>query len=466
MYSLAFWNLVIRPPRALYHTWQLGPSEFTICGVETLRRDFKLQAKRGGFLACSQYFPKRVWERDPFHKHPVVVYLHGNSSNRLEAVSILGAVLSQGISLFCFDSAGCGQSDGQYVSLGWHERDDLASVLSYLRESPFSGPIGLWGRSMGAVTVLLHADRDQSLGAICMDSPFLSLRQVVEDLATSPHVLCPMPFWLVAVALAVIRLRVRALADFDIDDVAPLEHAKRSFVPALFMHGQHDTFIPPTHSRELYDAYMGDKEYVLIDGDHNSERGDKAIRKAVDFFRRAFRMEEVKFGRAPPRSLSANWPASMGPGASMRLLHSEEGHRVARQRSMTPPPQPRRVYAPAPPEISPLLERQREMLPLSPLLERRLEFGPTLPPLEPASEKDVLRIAYSPDWEAVLEEMLVEIGWASDATKATLLVTDKVGNTIDLFKQSAGKIQAPSSACFPLKLERLQQQFKAARGGG
>jgi len=298
-YSLAVWNLIIRPPRALYHTWQLGPSEFTINGVIAVRRDFKVQGCRGGYLHCSQYFPRRDWESEALRKCPVVVYLHGNSSNRLEAATLLGPLLQEGISLFCFDSAGCGLSDGEYVSLGWHERDDLAAVLQHLRQSPFCGPIGLWGRSMGAVTVLMHADRDQSLGAICLDSPFVTLRQLIEDLAKSMRIVCPLPYLFVAAAHQVIRMRVRALADFDVDDVVPLEHAKRSYVPAIFMHGGRDTFISPKHSREIYDAYLGDKEYHTIDGDHNSERSYKDISRAVDFFRRAFRLDQVDMGIIP-----------------------------------------------------------------------------------------------------------------------------------------------------------------------
>merc|ERR1719219_1376608 len=132
---------------------------------------------------------------------------------------------------------------------------------------------------MGAVTVLLHADRDQSIGAICLDSPFVTLRQLIEDLASSVHTMCPLPYWLVMATFQLIRMRVKALANFDVEDVMPLEHAKRSYVPAIFMHGG--------------------KEYVTIDGDHNSERSDRDINRSVDFFRRAFRLDQIDLGIIP-----------------------------------------------------------------------------------------------------------------------------------------------------------------------
>ena len=97
---------------------------------------------------------------------PCVIYLHGNSSARPEAVSVLTLVLSLGATLCAFDCSGSGMSDGEYVSLGFWERDDLGSVVEHLRASGDVGAIALWGRSMGAATALLHGDRDPGIAAM------------------------------------------------------------------------------------------------------------------------------------------------------------------------------------------------------------------------------------------------------------------------------------------------------------
>ncbi|CAD7928688.1 unnamed protein product [Amoebophrya sp. A120] len=87
---------------------------------------------------------------------PCVVYLHGNASCRLEAKETWDYVLSLGFSLFAFDFSGSGNSDGDYVSLGFYEREDLHTVVTHLREQDNVGPIMLWGRSMGAFTALSY----------------------------------------------------------------------------------------------------------------------------------------------------------------------------------------------------------------------------------------------------------------------------------------------------------------------
>lgn len=297
-YMFAVWNLVIRPPRTTYDTAQLGPAEFEIgAGIRGQRRDIRLRTERGFHLECSHFIPKQdkfKGKRREWQRMPVVIYLHGNASSRLEAGSLVARLLERNISLFCFDWAGCGISEGEYISLGWHERDDLATVISHLRKSQFNGPIGVWGRSMGAVTALMHADRDPSLAGVCLDSPFSSLRELIEEIAQSERLLIPVPTWLVNGILSVIRMRVKTLADFDIEDLIPLNHGPKSTVPALFLHGLQDNFVLPRHSEKLYNNYGGDKEMMMFDGDHNNERSETVIDRGVGFLCRAFRKYELE----------------------------------------------------------------------------------------------------------------------------------------------------------------------------
>ena len=80
------------------------------------------------------------------------------------------------MTFFCFDFAGCGMSEGEYISLGWFERDDVNVIVNYLREHRKVNTIGLWGRSMGAATPLFHSNRDPSIAGMVLDSAFADLK--------------------------------------------------------------------------------------------------------------------------------------------------------------------------------------------------------------------------------------------------------------------------------------------------
>ena len=52
------------------------------------------------------------------------------------------------------------------MTLGWREQDDLALAIKHLRELGTVSTIGLWGRSMGAVTALLYSQKDPSIAGV------------------------------------------------------------------------------------------------------------------------------------------------------------------------------------------------------------------------------------------------------------------------------------------------------------
>jgi alpha/beta superfamily hydrolase len=55
--------------------------------------------------------------------------MHGNAGNLHEGLTYAPDVLPLGIDLLAFDFSGCGNSEGEWVTLGWKEKDDLHAVL-------------------------------------------------------------------------------------------------------------------------------------------------------------------------------------------------------------------------------------------------------------------------------------------------------------------------------------------------
>lgn len=88
-------------------------------------------------------------------KRPCVVYMHGNAGNKHEGNSYAPLLLPLGFDLLTFDFSGCGNSDGEWVTLGWKEKDDLKAVLKHLNELGKTSKVALWGRSMGGATAIM-----------------------------------------------------------------------------------------------------------------------------------------------------------------------------------------------------------------------------------------------------------------------------------------------------------------------
>mmetsp|Transcript_19120 Transcript_19120/g.52459 ORF Transcript_19120/g.52459 Transcript_19120/m.52459 type:complete len:567 (+) Transcript_19120:243-1943(+) len=341
-YSSAYQDLVdavIRPPRAEYSTRDLGPSSFDFFGHPYVRSDTSLRTERGLTLECSHWGPAEIVlpsskseenDRDDDHDDeeqqstsqqpqqqqqpkqlPCVIYMHGNSSCRLEVLPQLTHLLAMGTSVVAFDFCGSGHSQGQHVSLGYFEAQDLQTVVQHLRQQQTVSSIALWGRSMGAATALLFAGNsskyDPSLIAgMVLDSSFADLTQLFREMVgrvrsnTCSLSRLPMNLML-SIALRAIQRSIQKQAGFSPRHVSPIVHAPHCFVPAMFVAAEQDVMIPPeTHAQPLSEHYAGDKNLVLLqDCDHNAPRPKFLLDSACFFLQQCLQLNELSSSSSP-----------------------------------------------------------------------------------------------------------------------------------------------------------------------
>ncbi|KAL3153328.1 hypothetical protein ABBQ38_011671 [Trebouxia sp. C0009 RCD-2024] len=286
-------DCICRPPRDEYAAADLPgglSGSFKLKGKEYLRRDIQLVNANKEQIKASHLVPKYP-PKSKDGKLPCVVYCHCNSGSRRDSEEALHLLLPQNITVFALDFVGSGQSDGKYVTLGWREQDDLALAIQHLRALGTVSTIGLWGRSMGAVTALLYSQRDPSIAGVVVDSPFAKLTELMLELVEEQKI--PIPRSLMRVALTMMRRSVKKRAGFNIDEVAPIDQIHTSFIPCLFGHAVDDTFVAKAHSERLLAKYGGDKELCLFEGDHNSVRPRSFYTKVLMFFHVCLQCEDV-----------------------------------------------------------------------------------------------------------------------------------------------------------------------------
>lgn len=68
--------------------------------------------------------------------------------------------------------------------MGYYEKDDIKAVVKHLEHLGIA-QIGLWGRSMGAVSALLYTSYYQNIDFVVADSPFSSLRTLCVELVNT-----------------------------------------------------------------------------------------------------------------------------------------------------------------------------------------------------------------------------------------------------------------------------------------
>merc|ERR1712117_838339 len=66
----------------------------------------------------------------------------------------------------------------------------------------------------------------------------------------------------------------------------PVENVSDCTMPAVFLVGSEDTFIPPHHTEAIFNQYAGEKRLITVDGDHNSVRPTFAMEAAAAVLKR------------------------------------------------------------------------------------------------------------------------------------------------------------------------------------
>ncbi|MCH99826.1 abhydrolase domain-containing protein, partial [Trifolium medium] len=80
-------------------------------------------------------------------------------------------------------------------------------------------------------------------------------------------------------------------------DLNCLQAAPKTFIPALFGHGNDDEFVQPHHSDLIFESYAGDKNIIKFDGDHNSTRPRIFFDSVCIFFYDVLRPPRIPRGR-------------------------------------------------------------------------------------------------------------------------------------------------------------------------
>ena len=148
---------------------ELGFPNFTIENRHYTRKDFELLNFKGYLLKVSMLEPDP--KERPQDIMPCVIYLHANASSRIEGLHIRRFLLKRNINLCVFDFQGSGLSEGEYISLGYHEKHQVKNIVDFVEKYPGVGKIGLWGRSMGAATTLIYANMDKRIKANSENRP-------------------------------------------------------------------------------------------------------------------------------------------------------------------------------------------------------------------------------------------------------------------------------------------------------
>lgn len=221
-------------------------------------QDVSFTGRRGGIVL-------RGWFLPAGNSDKTIIFAHGYGKNRLQddvpALDIAGGLNNSGYNVLMFDFRGCGESGGDFTSVGQFEKDDLISAVDFVKKMGRPGEhVGLLGFSMGAVTSITAAAEDARIEAVVADAPFADLEGYLKENLPVWSGLPSFPF------TPVILNSMPVVLGLDPQSVSPVKAVGRIKAPLLLIHGASDTTIPAANSKEIYWAAKGPKTLWIVPG--------------------------------------------------------------------------------------------------------------------------------------------------------------------------------------------------------
>ena len=168
-----------------------------------------------------------------------------------------------GCDLLLIDERTHGQSEGEYITYGAKEQEDIRRWAADL-DAHYKGtmPLYLYGVSMGCSSVLMAAGGHlpASVKGVIADCGYSSMIHMFKDASSRLFHIPAVPLiWF-------LDLECRMRAKFAMKDADAAKAMATCVTPVLFIHGTADEFVLPENSKTNYDACKAKKKLVPIAG--------------------------------------------------------------------------------------------------------------------------------------------------------------------------------------------------------
>ena len=196
-----------------------------------------------------------------------VIVLHGYRSNPESVISVGKHFSDKGYNVLIPYMRATGESEGEYIGMGWLDKDDLKCWIDLIIKQNNNANIVLHGSSMGAATVLMASGDElpNNVKAIIEDSGYTSVWDIFASEAKARFNLPAFP------VLNMFEVVANYRAKYDIREASALEQVKKATTPILFIHGDSDDFVPEYMCEQLYEVANCKKNKLIIHGAGHTE---------------------------------------------------------------------------------------------------------------------------------------------------------------------------------------------------
>lgn len=192
--------------------------------------------------------------------YKTVILAHGFRNTSEDMGKLAKFYYDEGFNVLLPDARGHGDSEGDYIGYGWHDRLDYVDWIDLAIDEYNAEEIILHGNSMGAATVLMTSGEElpSEVKGIIADSGYSTVKAELAHQLKNLYNLPPFP--LLEVTSIITKLR----AGYTLEEASSINKVKGNSVPLLIIHGDADDLVPTKMAHEIFDVAGGEKELWIV----------------------------------------------------------------------------------------------------------------------------------------------------------------------------------------------------------
>ncbi len=200
----------------------------------------------------------------PEMTHRWIIGVHGYRDDHRFMLPYVMRFYEAGYNVFTQDNRAHGLSDGDYISMGWLDKDDVYEWIDCIRRMDIDAEVIVHGVSMGAAaTMMLAGLNHPAVIGYVEDCGYTSTWDMFKVVMNRDYHLPTFPIMNLSNLMSRIKL------GFDFKKSSALNQISKCKKPIMFIHGEKDDYIPPQMCRTLYESFAGEKDmYIAPDAGH------------------------------------------------------------------------------------------------------------------------------------------------------------------------------------------------------
>lgn len=190
-----------------------------------------------------------------------IIYNHGYSGTRYHMYKYAYIFEKYNCHEIYLDARHHGKSEGKYGTFGYHEKNDLLNVSTYLQKKAGlkTKRIAFVGVSYGASISLQAVGKSKEMfWFVLADSPYKDMKSILTEQALKRY-----PIYIQFSAPAAFFF-ASLFADFRPDEVSAEKLASDIHCPVLIIHSNSDVYTLPYHSKVIFQNLKHPKSKLLL----------------------------------------------------------------------------------------------------------------------------------------------------------------------------------------------------------